>query len=110
MSALPIIIIVVVLCLTVSPLPPGLLLSFLIGSLLVVIGMALFSLGAETAMTPIGNKIGTTLTKSRKLALILAVSFVLGVAITIAEPDLQVLSDTVPHINKYILLITSASV
>ncbi len=105
-SALPIIVIVVLLCLTISPLPAGLLLSFLIGAILVVFGMALFTLGAETAMTPIGNKIGTTLTKSRKLPLILIVSFILGVAITVAEPDLQVLADTVPHINRYTLLIT----
>ena len=57
-------------------------------------------------MTPIGNQIGTALTKSRKLLLILIVSFVLGLAITISEPDLQVLAETVPHIDNMVLLLT----
>lgn len=105
-SALPIIIIVGLLCFTISPLPAGVLLSFLVGALMVIIGMALFTLGTEKSMTPIGTRIGTTLTKSRKLPVMLIVSFLLGVAITIAEPDLQVLADTVPHIDSFALLIT----
>ena len=62
-STLPIILIVAVLCLTIAPLQPDLLLSFLIGSVLIIVGMGLFSLGAEISMTPIGNKIGTSLTR-----------------------------------------------
>ena len=57
-------------------------------------------------MTPIGNKIGTALTKTQNMPLILAVSFVLGIAITVAEPDLQVLAKTVPHIDSFLLLVT----
>ncbi len=105
-STLPIIIIVAILCLTISPVSSGLLLSFLVGALMIVFGMGIFTLGADTSMTPIGNRIGTTLTKSKKLVIILLVSFVLGVAITIAEPDLQVLAETVPHIDSTVLLIT----
>lgn len=82
------------------------MLSFLIGALLIIVGMGLFTLGADTSMTPIGSRIGTTLTKSKNLPLILFVSFILGVAITIAEPDLQVLAETVPHIDGKVLLIT----
>ena len=105
-SVCPIVAIIVLLCLTITPVPTGLLLSFLIGALMLVVGMGLFTLGAEASMTPIGNRIGSALTKSRKLPLILAVSFILGVAITVAEPDLQVLAETVPHIDNFILLIT----
>lgn len=68
--------------------------------------MGMFSLGAEASMTPIGNRIGTALTKTRNLPLILIVSFLLGFAVTIAEPDLQVLAETVPHINNTVLLVT----
>lgn len=78
----------------------------LIGTIFVVVGMGLFSLGAEASMTPIGNRIGMALTKTRNLPLILIVSFMLGFAVTIAEPDLQVLAETVPHINNTILLVT----
>ena len=105
-SVLPILLIVLLLCFTISPIRPDLLLCFLIGALLIVVGMGLFSLGADVSMTPIGNRIGTALTKSRNLSLILAVSFALGFAVSIAEPDLQVLAQTVPHINTTVLLVT----
>lgn len=85
---------------------PDLLLCFIVGALLLIIGMGLFSLGAEQSMTPIGSKIGTALTRTRNLPLILSVSFLLGFAITVAEPDLQVLAQTVPHISSAVLLIT----
>lgn len=105
-SVLPIVAIVLVLCLFVMPMQADLLLCFLIGALMIVVGMGLFSLGAEQSMMPIGTKIGTALTKTKSLPLILGVSFLLGFAITVAEPDLQVLAETVPHIKNSVLLIT----
>ncbi len=105
-SVLPILILVSLLCLFLTPMQPQLLLAFLIGALMLILGMGLFSLGAEQSMTPIGTKIGTALTKTKNLPLILGVSFVLGFAITVAEPDLQVLAQTVPHISSTVLLVT----
>ena len=104
-SVLPIVAVVLLLALTVSPLPTDLMLSFLIGTLFVILGIGLFSLGSEISMTPIGSKIGTALTATKNVPLILIGSFVLGFAVTIAEPDLQVLAETVPHINNYVLLL-----
>ena len=105
-SVLPILILVSLLCLFLTPMQPQLLLAFLIGALMLILGMGLFSLGAEQSMTPIGTKIGTALTKPKNLPLILGVSFLLGFAITVAEPDLQVLAETVPHISSTVLLVT----
>ncbi len=105
-SALPIIVIVALLCLMVTPLPTGQLLGFLIGALYIIVGTGLFTMGADSSMTIIGNRIGSTLTRSKNLPLILAISFVLGVAVTVAEPDLQVLAETVPHIDSMVLIIT----
>ena len=102
---MPIVIIVCIISLSVSPVQPQVLLSFLIGALMLTVGMGLFSLGAEQSMTPIGTRIGTSLTKTKKLPLILGVSFVLGFAITVAEPDLQVLAEAVPHIDTRLLMI-----
>ena len=65
------------------------MLNFFIGTVMVVIGIGLFSLGADTSMIKIGNKIGTALTK--KLPLIVLVSFAFGFAVTIAEPAVTVL-------------------
>ncbi len=103
-SVLPIIAIVTLLCLFLVPMQPTLLLTFLIGALMIVVGLGLFSLGAERSMTIIGSKIGTALTKIGKLPVIILVAFALGVAVTVAEPDLQVLADTVPNIDKTVLL------
>lgn len=82
------------------------MLSFLIGSVFLTIGMGLFTLGTESSMTDVGMRVGTTLTGSRKLPLILFVSFLIGIAVTMAEPDLQVLAATVPHINAAVLILT----
>lgn len=105
-SVMPILLIVIVLCFTVSPIRTDLLLNFLVGTVFLILGISLFSLGAETSMTPIGSKIGTSMTKTKRLPFILAVSFALGFAVTVAEPDLFVLAETVPHINNIVLLVT----
>ena len=105
-SVLPVTAIVAVLCLALVRVDVGLMLSFLLGSGLLIVGMGLFTLGAELSMSRIGNLIGAKMTKSRKLWFILAVSFLLGVAITMAEPDLQVLATNVPAIDKTVLIVT----
>ncbi len=105
-SVLPILVIVAILCLAVTPISPSLLVAFLIGALMIIVGMGLFTHGTESSMTVIGNRIGASLTKSKKLWLILIVSFVLGLAVTVSEPDLQVLAQTVPHIDNMVLILT----
>ncbi|MEE0204712.1 MAG: DUF1538 domain-containing protein, partial [Oscillospiraceae bacterium] len=105
-SVLPIAAIVAATCFLVVPVTPDLMLSFLIGTALLILGMGLFSFGSEKSMTLIGTYIGSRMTKSRKLWLILSVSFLLGLAITVAEPDLQVLAANVPHIHSGVLLAT----
>lgn len=105
-SVLPITLIVAFLCLFFVPVSSGLMLSFLIGSVMIILGMALFTIGSDVSMTQMGNHIGAKLTKSRKLWLILTLSFVLGFIITLAEPDLQVLATNAPAIDKTVLILT----
>ena len=105
-SVLPIAVIVALMCLSFVPVTTDLMLAFLLGTIMLIVGMGLFTLGAEASMTQIGNHIGAKMTKSRRLWLILVLSFVLGIAITVAEPDLQVLASNVPHINTTVLIIT----
>lgn len=73
-SVIPIVAVVLVLSLTIAPIPTDLMLSFLLGTLFLVLGMGLFSLDAEMSMTPIGSKIGTSLTATKNLPLILIVA------------------------------------
>ena len=103
-SVLPITIIVLLLCFTVAPIPNNMLVSFLTGAALLIVGMAFFTLGADTAMTPIGTKVGSCITKSKRVWLIVFVSFLLGIIITISEPDLQVLANQVPNIPNAVLI------
>ena len=105
-SVLPIVIIVGVMCLTFIPMQADLMLSFLIGSIMLIAGMGLFTLGSDISMTPIGTHMGAKLTKSRNLPLILIVSFLLGIAVTVSEPDLTVLADNVPAIDTMVLIVT----
>ena len=105
-SVLPVTAIVAALCLILVRVDVGLMLSFLLGSGLLIVGMGLFTLGAELSMSRIGNLIGAKMTKSKKLWFVLAISFLLGVAITMAEPDLQVLATNVPAIDKTVLIVT----
>ena len=83
-SVLPISLIVLAICFVLVPVDTGLMLSFVLATAMLILGMGLFTLGAEMSMSKIGNYMGSKLTKSRKLPLILTVSFALGVAITVA--------------------------
>ena len=71
------------------------LITFTVSAVLLILGIGFFNLGADLAMTPMGTHVGAGLSRQKKLWLLLLVSFVLGVLITVAEPDLQVLADTV---------------
>ena len=76
-------------------------------SLVLVVGMALFNLGADMAMSPMGEQVGSGLSKSGKLTLLILVAFVMGVCVTIAEPDLSVLASQVKEIiNGTTLIVT----
>lgn len=105
-SVAPVTIIVLLLTVTVAPIPSGMLPSFLLGAFMLIIGMALFTLGSETAMTPMGEYIGQSMTKSRNLFLIVIVSFIVGLMVTISEPDLTVLANQIPSVPNATLIVS----
>lgn len=105
-SVMPIVIIVAVLAFIVAPIATDVMLSFVVGSILLIVGLGLFMYGSDNSMVVIGNHLGSVLTKSKNLVLIIVVSFLIGVIITMAEPDLQVLSGNVSHINSFVLVLT----
>lgn len=107
-AVLPITLIVLFLSILLVPMDTGTAMMFLVGAVLLIIGMGLFQLGADMAMMPLGEGLGTQISKTKKLLIIIAVTFLLGVIITIAEPDLQVLAHQVPSIPNMVLIITIA--
>ena len=108
-SVLPITAIVLALSITIVPLTPGVLVLFLFGSFLLIVGVGMFTLGVDMSMTPMGSAIGVTMSRARRRILPLAAAFLLGMLITVAEPDLTVLAGQVPAIPNLVLILTVAA-
>ncbi|MGN0729756.1 DUF1538 domain-containing protein [Treponema sp.] len=104
-SVFPIMVIVLFLSVTVAPLSLDIVLRFVAGGILVVVGLTFFLLGVDMGILPIGERSGAALTSKKNLALLLSASFLIGVMVTVAEPDVQVLADQIrnlaPSVNKW---------
>ncbi len=110
-SALPITVIVYLLALIPwIDLSAAELINFTVGAVMLIFGIGMFNLGADIAMTPMGSHVGSGLSRQRKLTLLLAVCFVMGMLITIAEPDLQVLASQVSSVMNGTVLIYTVGI
>ena len=107
-SVLPIVAIVVLLNLTpLVDFSAHEIITFVISAVVLIIGIGFFNLGADMAMTPIGEHVGSGLSKLKSLTLLLSVALAMGILITIAEPDLAVLANQVSSImNGTVLIVT----
>ncbi len=108
-AVFPILAIVLILCFTIAPIPPSILMAFLIGAVFLIVGMLLFNVGVELSMTPMGERVGTIMTKSKKLSIMLLIGFIMGFIITISEPDLQVLAQQIPSVPNIVLILAVAA-
>ncbi len=107
-SVLPITLIVLVVGVILIPIDLGALVLFITGAVMLIFGMGFFQLGAEMALSPLGEGIGAALSRKKRLRSVLAIMFLMGVIITISEPDLQVLAGQVPAVPNRILIWTVA--
>ena len=108
-SVLPLTAIVLLLSVTLMPLSSGALVLFLFGAMLLIVGMGFFTMGADMSMMPMGEGIGMEMSRTKNIGGPLVVCFILGMLITIAEPDLQVLAEQVPAIPNNILIFSVAA-
>jgi len=108
-AVFPILLIVLILCFSIAPIPPSILMTFLTGAVLLVVGMLFFNVGVDLSMTPMGERVGTIMTKSKNLIIIVLISFIMGFVITVSEPDLQVLAQQVPSIPNLALILAVAA-
>jgi hypothetical protein len=99
LAVLPITVIVLILNFTITPIETHLLLRFLIGSLVVVIGLSIFLFGIDIGVTPIGTHMGNTLTKSNKKWIVAIGGLILGFLISVAEPDLHILGEQIATVS-----------
>ncbi|MFA7533376.1 MAG: DUF1538 family protein, partial [Tissierellaceae bacterium] len=95
LSVFPITLLVMVLNFTLIPVETEMLMRFLIGAVLVIIGLGIFLFGAHLGIGPIGNLMGETIAKTNNPYLVGILGFVLGFFISVAEPDLQILANEV---------------
>lgn len=107
-SVIPVTLIVLILQFF-TPLPGYMLAAFLIGAVLLIAGMAFFSHGADVAMMPMGERIGAHIIKSKSYFVLIPVVFFIGMLITVAEPDLQVLADQLHSISSLVVILTVAA-
>lgn len=107
-AVFPILGIVLLLCFSLAPIPPSILMTFLVGAVLLIVGMLFFNVGVEMSMTPIGERVGSIMTKSKNLFIVILISFIMGFVITISEPDLQVLAEQVPSVPNLTLILAVA--
>jgi hypothetical protein len=107
-AVLPITGIVMFISVFFVPVTIGNFMMFLVGAVMLIFGMGFFQLGAEIAMTPLGEGIGAELSRSKHIWMILFIGFLMGVVITISEPDLQVLAEQVPSVPNAALIWTVA--
>ena len=107
-SVLPVSLIILLISFTICPLPNAIFISFLFSVMLMIFGMGLFTLGVDKSMTPMGEHVGSTMTKSKKITVVAIVSFLIGTLITASEPDLTVLAGKVPAINDQVFIWTVA--
>lgn len=107
-SVLPVTVIVLIISFTpLAPLSATEQITFAVSAVFLILGIGLFNLGADLAMTPMGGHVGTGLTKSKKVAVLISVCFIMGVLITVAEPDLSVLAKQVSDVmNGTVLIVT----
>lgn len=109
-AVLPIVLIVLCLGFILIKLETSTILCFIFGAVLLIVGMMLFSLGAEMSMSQIGEKVGAAMTKTKKIALIALVCFILGTIATISEPDLTVLASQLKNSIPQWLMIFAVAV
>lgn len=96
--------VVFLLTVTIVPVSGELFFMFFVGTVFLILGIGMFTLGADTSMMIIGEKIGAQLTKSRKMLFILPVCFIIGVLVTVAEPDLKVLAEQTPIVDSTVMV------
>ncbi len=105
LSVVPIFLIVMLLNFVgLSPLTSNEIIVFSIAAVLAILGMGFFTLGTDASLSKIGEYVGASITKRKSLVMIVILFFLLGVFITIAEPDISVLASQLP-IDKWVFII-----
>lgn len=98
-SVLPIVLLVLLIHFIFVPLPGSSLAGFLLGALIIVIGLTIFLTGIDIAMEPIGSYMGKGIALSNKIIVLILAGLLLGFFISAAEPSLTVLGNQIATVT-----------
>lgn len=107
-AIIPVSAIVAVLCFSIAPVSTDVFIMFIIGAIMLVFGMSLFTLGAETSMTVIGERVGVHISKKSKWLIGVILIILIGTIIVVAEPDLTVFANQIQEIPTATMVVISA--
>lgn len=108
-SVLPITLIVLFLSFTnLAPMPAGMMILFFLGAVMLIVGMGFFSLGTDLSMMVLGNETGRAISETKHIPVVMLICFIIGFAVTVAEPDLQVLAKQFPAVPDLTIIISVA--
>lgn len=109
-SVLPITVIVLILSFTnLAPMPAGMMILFFLGAVMLIVGMGFFSLGTDLSMMVLGTETGRSISETKRKSLVIFICFIIGFAVTVAEPDLQVLAKQFPAVPDLTIVLTVAA-
>ena len=104
-AVIPITAISIILALSFKAMTPMNIGTLVIGAVFLMLGMVLYNFGTDIAIAPAGSHIGGKVSSYGKLWLVVLVCFIVGVIVTVAEPDLSVLAGQIASIPKFVLII-----
>jgi len=99
-SILPMTVLILVLSFILAPFDSDMMISFLGGAVMMIVGMALFLFGADLSMMEVGSRVGSFIVRKRSIVLLVLIGFIVGMFITVAEPDVQVLAGQVADVSQ----------
>ena len=99
-SVLPMAVLIIFLGVLVVPFPPGMMFQFIGGTIIMMAGLVLFLVGSDLSMREVGEQVGSYMVRRRNLSIFVGLAFIIGVVITIAEPDVQVLATQVESLTN----------
>lgn len=116
LSSIPLAAVIIAVCGFIAPMESAFdYLKLAVGYVCVVFGQALFLVGLDSSILPIGKMVGKSLIKLKKMALIVFFGLLFGLLATVAEPALAVLARqthmVMPAVNETVFIwITGAGI
>lgn len=99
-SVIPITVIVIILNFTLIPMDTVLIIRFILGAVIIIVGLTIFLFGVDIGITPLGYAMGGAIIKPNKILFVIFMGIMLGFFISVAEPILHILAGQVDAVTS----------